>query len=473
MKLTRLLSLLIPAAIALAATGCIDDGFSGSAADQPTFSTDTLDMGVIFTDAPSTTHRFTVYNRADKAISIGSIALRGEHAGLFRLNVDGMSGRDFAGVEIRAKDSIYVFVAATLPPNGLTAPVEVAAALDFTTMGETRTVTLAARGRDVERLRAVTLTADTRLTADRPYQVFDSLVVAPGATLTIDPGAELLFHDGAYMAVRGTLKAVGTPEAEITMAGDRTGNVVSDISFDLMSRQWTGLFFTSTSTDNELSHTCVRNTWQGVTVDRAPLLMVNTRLRNSGGTVLDATHAAISAYGCELAEAAAGVVRLHGGSHTFNHCTLANYYLFSAIGGPLVAFGHYKDGDDSTDDSGLPLLRADFSNCILYGLGTDLGDGKLDGTGITLRRCLLRSDGSDDDNFIACLWDTDPMYRTVREDYLFDYRLQPESPAIGAADPALTAPQAAADRYGMSRGASPDLGAYVYTPDNEQDHHDD
>ena len=344
MKSLRFISLLVPAIMLMAAVGCIDDSFSSSASDQPTFSTDTLDMGVIFTDAPSTTHRFTVYNRASKAITIGSIALRGEHAGLFRLNVDGVSGRDFAGVEIRAKDSIYVFVAATLPPNGLTVPVEMSAELDFVTLGETRTVTLAARGRDVERLRAVTLTADTRFTADRPYQVFDSLVVAPGVTLTVDPGAELLFHDGAYMAVRGTLKAVGEPGREITLAGDRTGNVVADISFDLMSRQWTGLFFTSTSTGNELSHACVRNTWQGVTVDRAPLRMVNTRLRNSGGHVLEATHASVSAYGCELAEAASGVVVLHGGEHVFNHCTLANYYLFSAIGGPLVGFSHYKEG---------------------------------------------------------------------------------------------------------------------------------
>ena len=55
----------------------------------------------------------------------------------------------------------------------------------------------------------------------------------------------------------------------------------------------------------------------------------------------------------------------------------------------------------------------------------------------------------------------------MREDYIFDYRLQAESPAIGAADPALTAPEASVDAYGLSRGTAPDLGAYVYTPDNE------
>lgn len=465
MKRIHIISLFITIFVASLCQSCIEDGFSSSASDQPVFSVDTLDMGVIFTEQSSTTHRFTVYNRADKGISISRIGLSGDNAGLFRLNVDGFSGRDFQNVEIRAKDSIFVFVEATLPPNERAVPVQVTASLDFTTNGQTRSVTLAAQGRDVVRLRAEVLTADTRLTAEKPYQVFDSLVVSPGATLTIDPGAELYFHDGAYMAVRGTLKAAGEPGREITFAGDRTGNVVTDISFDLMSRQWTGLFFTSTSAGNELSHSCVRNTWQGVTVDGADLTMVNSRLRNSGGMVLEAYHARVKAYGCEFAEAADGAVLLHGGEHVLNHCTLANYYLFSAIGGPILQFGHLDA--DSDDESGNPYLRADISNSIIYGLGTDLSHGDLEGTGVTLRRCLLKSAGSDDANFIGCLWDTDPEYRTVREDYIFDYRLRDGSPAIGAADPSLTAPDAAVDAYGLPRGLTPDLGAYVYQPEEK------
>lgn len=465
MKRLQFISAILAIIVAAVCHSCIEDGFSGSSADQPEFSVDTLHMGTLFTEEPSTTHRFLVYNRADKGIIINKISVSGANADLFRLNVDGFSGREFSDVEIRANDSIFVFVEATLPPNGATVPVDVDASLDFLTAGVTRSVTLAARGRDVERLRAVTLAADTRLTADRPYQIYDSLVVAQGVTLTIDPGAELYFHDGAYMAVRGTLKALGSPEKEIIMAGDRTGNVVTDISFDLMSRQWTGIFFTSTSRGNELRNTCVRNTWQGVTADQAQLRLVNSRLRNSGSLVLEAYHSQIEAYGCEFAEAADGVVYLQGGQHVFNHCTFANYYLFSAIAGPILQFSHFNA--DTDDESGAPYLKADFTNSIVYGLGTDLSHGKLDGTEVTLHRCLLKSQGSDDANFINCLWDTDPLYRTVRADYYFDYRLQAESPAIAAADPALTAPEAATDAYGLARGAAPDLGAYVYTPQDE------
>ena len=446
-------------------TGCIEDGFTSSPSDQPAFSVDTLQMGLIFTEQPSTTHRFTVYNPAKKSISISNIALSGENASLFRLNVDGFSGREFNNVEIRANDSIYVFVEVTLPANQQIVPVEVTASLDFLTNGVKRTVTVAAQGRDVTRLRSQVIMEDTRFEAGKPYQIFDSLVVAKDATLSIDPGAELLFHDGAMMIVRGTLKAVGEPGNEITFAGDRTGYVAADISFDLMSRQWVGMFFTSTSSDNELSYAHVCNTVQGVTVDGTDaatpveLKMVNSRLRNSGDKALEVYHANIRAYGCEFAEAANGAVYLNGGDHIFNHCTLTNYYLFTAIGGPILQFNHLNA--ESDDESGLPYTRADLTNTIIYGLGTDLSHGDFTGTGVTLRRCLLKSAGTDDDNFINCLWDTDPGFLTVREDYFFDYRLHDDSPAIQAADPALTLPEASVDRYGLARTDLPEVGAYV------------
>jgi hypothetical protein len=58
------------------------------------------------------------------------------------------------------------------------------------------------------------------------------------------------------------------------------------------------------------------------------------------------------------------------------------------------------------------------------------------------------------------------LYYTVREDYLFDYRLQANSPAIGAGSAELTQQLAQYDGYGNLRGRTPDLGAYVYTPSN-------
>lgn len=474
MKKLNLIFLLLGTILVSSLTACIEDGFTSSPADQPAFSVDTLDLGTIFTagDVPegipagSPTHNFVVYNRASKNLLISTIALR-DGSGVFRLNVDGISGNSFNNVEIRPNDSIFVLVEATLPPNGKNQPIEVIDRLDFVTNGVTQTVVLRADGQDVERRRGIVFDTDTRLSADKPWQVFDSLVVAEGVTLTLAPGVVLYFHDKAEMRVRGTLLSLGTVEQPVEMRGDRTDNVVGKINYEIMSGQWGGVRFYPSSRANRLEYTSVRNSCFGVEVDSIgsrdvpALSMLNSQLRNSSGSVLSVLHSDVTAVGCEFAEAAAGVVWLQGGDHTFNHCIFSNNYLFSAIGNPIVNFVHLDA--DTDDGSGLPYTRADISNSIIYGMGSELSHGDLEGTGVTLRSTLLKSDGKDDNNFINCLWGVDPLFYTVREDYIFDYRLRPGSPAIGAADPSLTLPAASTDRYGLPRGSTPDLGAYVYT----------
>lgn len=458
--------------IAMAATSCIDDSFTTLSSDQPEFSVDTLKMGVVFTDAMTATHRFTVSNPASKSLSISRISLSGDGAEFFRLNVDGFSGREFNDVEIRGKDSIFVFVEATLPENHDELPIEINANIDFLTNGSERSVVLSAFGQDVNRLHGMTISEDFDLRGVKPYQIFDSLVVAENATLTIAAGTRLLFHDKSTLIVRGRLLCEGTAESPVTFAGDRTGNVVSDISFDLMSRQWEGIEFLPGSKGNRLSHTIVKNTVNGIVIDgegagegETDLTLRNSRLRNSGATVLAAFHANVTATGCEFAEGGGGLIYLQGGKHIMNHCTIANYYLFSVIGGPGLMLSHTSQED--ADESGLPYLQADITNSILYGLGTDMSPGDLTGTAVTLRHCLLKSKGTDDENFISCIWDADPLYYTIRNEYLFDYRLKNESPAIGAGDPELTLPEASVDAYGLSRGTAPDLGAYVFTPEDD------
>lgn len=462
-------------AMIAALSSCIDDSISGSPSDQPAFSVDTLYMGTVFTEQVTTTHRMTVYNRNSKGISIGDIRLEGPNASLFRLNVDGISGTSFANVEIRAKDSIFVMVEATLPENKQNLPVEINADLVFTTAGVSQKVVINAQGQDVVRLRHLTVDHDMHLSADKPYQIFDSLVVAKDVTLTLDPGARLHFHDGAAFIVRGTLRSLGTAKDPVNICGDRTGNVITDITFDLMSRQWPGMQFAPSSKDNYLSHTSVRNTVYGVIVnggdearpaDAEPVLTLhNSQLRNSGDLVLEVYNAGILATGCEFGEASNGLVRLESGTHRFNQCTFANYYLFSALGGPAIQFANVKDGEGG--ETGWLPTRAEFTNSIVYGNGTSLSHGDLAGTQIFFRNCLIKEAGSDDDNFIACLWDQDPLYYTVREDYIFDYRLRPESPAIAAGSAALMLPQSAVDFYGLPRGDKPDIGAYVFTQPND------
>ena len=116
-----LYTLLVTIALA-GAQSCIEDEFTDSPSDQPYFSVETLDFGTVFTGEATPTRRFLIHNPHSKSLSISDIHLSGDDASCFRLNVDGISGDTFSGVDIRGKDSIFVFVAATFPEREASAP---------------------------------------------------------------------------------------------------------------------------------------------------------------------------------------------------------------------------------------------------------------------------------------------------------------------------------------------------------------
>ncbi len=465
--LKHLLYIFLVAILASGAlSGCIEDGISTSPSDRPTFSVDTLKMGIVYTDEPTTTFSFKVFNHNGKGLNISSVTLSGENADIFRLNVDGFSGTEFKDLEIRAKDSIFVFVQATPPAHGQSTPRRSTATVNFLVNSVHYPVVITLDGQDVERISGLTVTSDLHLTGTRPYRVSDSIVVAPSATLTLDPGTTLLMHDKSYIAVDGTLISRGTPQAPVRITGDRTGEVIPDVSFDIMSRQWDGLYFSASSADNVLEFTEISNTYNGVsivgdgTLSSPALTLRNCRLRNSGTRVLSALDTYVDARGCELAEAADGLVLVNGGTYRFDLCTVSNNYLFSAISGAAWQFpSAMKTPQPSPANVPTDAL---ITNTITYGLGSDVDPGTLTGHNIRFERCLFKAAGSDDENFISCLWDSDPLFYTIREDYVFDYRLQPDSPAIGAAFTPLSDVPLEVDFYGNRRNA--DLGAYVFIP---------
>lgn len=437
-------------------SSCIDDSISTRPADQPQFAADTLHLGEIYALEPSPTARVALHNPHDKGLMISRICFENAD-GPFRMNVDGRAGREFVDVEIRSRDSVFIFVEATfdeLPTDGL---AMLSDRILVTTNGVTQHLTVAAQVCNASRLYGVTLMRDTVLTAVRPIVIYDSLKVASGVTLTLEPGVNLRFHAGAYMSVEGTLVSKGTPQQRVDMTGDRRGMVAAQIPYDIMSGQWEGVYFAPGSTGNRLEYTTIRNTMAGVAVDSlATLHMTGCVLRNSQSYVLAAVHAGIEAAACEFAEGSSGLVWLRGGDHIFNHCTLANNYLFSVVGGPALQMAHVSD--DSDDGSGMPRLKAELTNCAFGGYGGELQPSDLDDTSVTLRRCLLASKGADDDRFIDCLWECDPLFLTVRSDYLFDYRVFADSPA---ADAALTTAgeQPLLDPSGER--LNPHIGAYA------------
>lgn len=470
-----LLFLILAIICAAGVQSCISDDFTYSPDARLSFSTDTVSFDTIFTDLGTPTARLKVYNPNKKGVNISSIRFR-DPKSPFTLNVDGVSGSDFHDVEIRGGDSIFIFIECFIPEDLRTQPFLREDDLVFTTNGNEQKVVVEAWGQNVTRLRNVVVDKDMTLTNDMPYVIFDSLTVKPGATLRIKAGAQILFHDKAKLVVEGRLEAIGSAKYKIDMRGDRLDNVLPDVGYDILAGQWEGIRFAPESFSNRMEYVNMRSTSSGIQIDSTAnlqynkLTLVNSWLHNSESTVLKAKYAKVNAYGCVFSEASEAVVDLYGGLYDFSQCTIANYYLFTVISQPLLSLHHALPKEVLESDNNQPLMKANFDNCIIYGLAADINTGDLKDSNVFLRYCLLKSEGKNDDNFLNCIWGEDPLFYTVREDYYFNYRLKEGSPAIGAGDPALINPLTEKDMDGTSRMAgveAPALGAYAFTPEKE------
>ena len=107
-----------------------DDTFTTSRSNLLSFSTDTLRLDTTFSNVPTSTKIFWVYNKSGDGLRLTNVRLaQGNQTG-FRVNVDGVelsaaNGYQVRDLEVRNKDSIQVFVEMTSPFNNAATPQEV------------------------------------------------------------------------------------------------------------------------------------------------------------------------------------------------------------------------------------------------------------------------------------------------------------------------------------------------------------
>ena len=100
-----------------------DDSFTTAPSHVLTFSVDTVNIDTVFSNVPTVTRSFWVYNHSGDGLRCQSVRLANGAATGFRVNVDGQylapsSNYATSDIEVRNKDSIRVFVELTSPENG-------------------------------------------------------------------------------------------------------------------------------------------------------------------------------------------------------------------------------------------------------------------------------------------------------------------------------------------------------------------
>jgi hypothetical protein len=498
----RILFLL--AVVFFSVLSCNDDIFETSpSTGELSFSKDTIYLDTVFSNISSSTRTFKIYNKSGNNITIPSIRLgRGENS-FYRLNVNGTSGKNFENVTIFRKDSIYVFVEATIDFSKVTNPIYTDSIVFDEGMNQqdVKLVTLVQdayflypkkdaqgvkekivlgqndQGEEIA-VEGFYLEGNAVWGKDKPYVIYGYVGVNQGNMLTIEKGARIHFHANSGLLVEksASLKIRGTLAEKVIIQGDRLEPFYEDVA-----GQWGTIWLRAGSRNHEISHAMIKNNTIGLLVDSIggitePTLKIdNTEIYNTSNFGLLGRSAHIA--GNNLVIGNNGLASLActlGGNYDFTHCTFANFWSGSIREYPAVLVNNYERLQGTGELIAYDLLAANFTSCIMEGnqnIEFLLEKSDEASFSFNFRNSLLRFD--DPNGFYSNdpLYDFDDMSKyqnnifngepDFRDINAHDFQIGDESEANAKAD-LQAAQQVPYDILGVNRSISPDIGAYQH-----------
>ena len=469
------------------------------------FSKDTVFLDTIFTAKSSSTYRLKVYNNSGENVLIPFVELgRGQNS-FYRLNVDGKSGKIFQNIEIKSKDSLYIFIEATIDYSKVSNPIYtdsiVFKGISFSkdvklvtlvqdahflfpsknAQGFIETITI---GKDLEgediKINGFYLTDNTTWTSTKPYVIYGYCAVPENKSLTINAGARIHFHNNSGLIVNknGTLKINGTLQEKVMIEGDRL-----EPYFENIPGQWGAIWLRAGSKNHEINHALIKNGTIGILIDSigsatTPTLKINnTEIYNNSNYGILARESNIEGSNLVINKAGFSSLALTiGGTYNFIHCTFANYWNTSLRQFPSVLINNFYSYTQGNNQIIVPkkLKEANFYNSIIYGKSRiELILDKVDGADFNFHfqnNLILFDDYNN-------AYSSNPQYQFSNSN-LYDqniFNLTPDfkNPQLnqlmigklsagiqrGNITKALTVPQ---DILGVNRTSSPDLGAYQH-----------
>ena len=494
-----LLSLLI-CVLLISANSCRKDFTTSPSFGKLEFSKDTVFLDTVFSNIGSATYNLKVYNRSNKDISIPKIQLEKGMTSNYRLNVDGIAGKEFSEISVLAKDSIFVFVETTIDFSSITDPLYTDRIL-FDNGDNQQAVNLITLvqdahfifpGRNPISLKIDSLIIDGKpttiegrfledheltFTNTKPTVIYGYAAVPSDKTLTIEAGANIHFHDNSGLIIddRASLKVNGTLTEKVVFEGDRLEH-----HFRNTPGQWGTIWMRAGSKDNEIEHAQIKNGIIGILIDsigatNTPTLKLkNTEIFNHSNFGILARETNIE--GNNVVIGAAGqssFAATVGGTYNFTHSTFANYWNNSLRQLPAVLVNNYYT---YTNDSNQEIIEtrdlhaANFTNCIFGGNGNiefilDKAEGS--SFNFNIRNSMIQFNDTNNDyennaeldfsnsNYQNTLLNGVPNFRNPEEN---DFIIGQNSDAVGKALPTVFT----LDILGIDRSINPDIGAYQH-----------
>lgn len=450
----RFATLLVITLSILLLSNCRRDSITTDTSARLAFSTDTLTFDTVFTNIGSTTRGFLVYNNNNQGVNISNIRLAGGENSNFRLNIDGIASFTRNDVEVWAEDSIYVFVEVTIDPLGDNIPYIVEDSVIFETNGNTQVVHLTAFGQEANFFgentpngQIIGITGDTTWTNDKPYVIFNSVLVNENSKLTIEAGTRIHLFNNSWFFVGGTLEVLGGTDTtdRVCFTGVRLEEFYQDIP-----GQWNGIYILPQSTNNHIQGATIKNGVVGVYIDSIPvngspnLVIQQSIIQNMFDTGIAGQSASVIAANCLLYNCGQyNFASLLGGFYEFHQCTFANFSnLYIDHENPIIALSNALQGIGP-----FSYTYARFKNCIIFGgeddeiLFADITNTQNDADNFCLRtdpgyevrfqNCLVKTlCNADDPIFDNCVFNPAFQDTVFRQRFESNYRLSSVSPAI-------------------------------------------
>lgn len=446
-----------------------------------TISADTVSFDTVFTTIGTVTKLFTVKNPEKGKLNISSVHLAGGSSSNFRLNINGVPGNETKDVAISGGDSLYIFVEATIDPTRQNNPMVIRDSIVFQVNGNRQHVQLVAFGQDFHLINGARLKTQSWIN-DKPYLVYNSVLIDPDETLTIEEGCRIHFHKGSSMFVMGTLVVNGTIDQPVYFQGDRLESVYRNVpgqwgawrDFDDGSQYiYGGIHFAVGSKNNRIDYAVIKNAHKGIQADSLgatsnPMLQIsNSVIENMSSFCLNAHGSNINAYNCIFANSGYYCLTLlYGGDYEFTHCTMVNYFTFGTRKTSSLTISNYAQVGNTLYS--FDLIGATFNNCILYGSNPNelFIDGG--GTGMfnySFTNCLIKTDNSSyptQPGFVDCLFNKDPLFAEIGR---LKYGIGENSPARNVANAGISF-RYPHDILNNSRflDEAPDMGALEWVP---------
>ena len=459
------------------------------------FSTDTLSFDTVFTQLASTTRFFKIYNKESKSVKISSIRLLDLQTDApFRMNVDGIAGKQFSDVEIPAKDSIYVFVEVTVKnPQNPNNPFVITDIVELTTNGITQNVVLEVWGQDAYYHKGEKYQNAQTVTwlNDKPHiilgnSVFPGVGVDEGSTLNIQSGCEIFVGNNAGLWVYGTLNAQANSwNDSIVFRGLRLESFYRD-----KPAQWWGIIYGRNKAliaQLNLQRVVVNESFFGIadeyifnlafqqmvldstllrnytTATASKLNLTQCIVKNAQNTALFVLNSEVNAVNCLFHTTGSNVVALAlGGVYNLNHCTIYNTggrFLEHKQEALLIA-----DKIVAVEDDGLyaGVLNTQIANTVVWGSLDNEFRFTDDADAIRFDHCLLKfkqdSATKYASKFANCKFNDQPRFKDVsKEDFMPSDSLG--SPLIESGFFGGVPSSNNTDLFDRSRSGTPDIGA--------------